>query len=183
VKTLPTLTPPKGTTKRPTPPKGEKSASPRHNLLSRHRLPLPSTTPAAVTLGWYVSGRTEQAIASRPFHPDPLPHLAPIESLWGVMHQNVTHNRCYARLCDFKAKTMMFLAQHVPRNWNALRDSVTDSVPRSGRRDYSTPISADCDPGWEVARLPWAAPQSIRNRVLPWCFRRESFDRNSGLEL
>jgi transposase len=24
------------------------------------------------------------------------PHLNPIERLWGLMHKNVTHNRCYA---------------------------------------------------------------------------------------
>jgi hypothetical protein len=52
-----------------------------------------STTSATVTLGCYVGGRIEQAIASRPFHPGPLPHLDPIEPLWGVMHQNVTLER------------------------------------------------------------------------------------------
>jgi len=61
------------------------------------------------------------------FLPTYCPHLNPIERLWGVMHQNVTHNRCYARFRDFKVKTMTFLTQNVPRNWNTLRDSVTDN--------------------------------------------------------
>ena len=61
------------------------------------------------------------------FIPTYSPHLNPIERLWGVMHQNVTHNKCYATFRDFKTKTMTFLTRDVPRNWDALRDSVTDN--------------------------------------------------------
>ena len=39
------------------------------------------------------------------FIPTYCPHLNPIERLWGLMHRNVTHNKCYAtcasvRRCD-----------------------------------------------------------------------------------
>ena len=61
------------------------------------------------------------------FIPTYSPHLNPIERLWGVMHQSVTHNKCYATFRDFKTKTMTFLTRDVPRNWDALRDSVTDN--------------------------------------------------------
>src|SRR5450759_1136749 len=61
------------------------------------------------------------------FIPTYSPHLNPIERLWGVMHQNVTHNKCYATFRDFKTKMMTFLTRDVPRNWDALRDSVTDN--------------------------------------------------------
>jgi transposase len=61
------------------------------------------------------------------FIPTYSPHLNPIERLWGVMHQNVTHNKCYATFRGFKTRAMTFLTQDVPRNWNAMRDSVTDN--------------------------------------------------------
>jgi transposase len=61
------------------------------------------------------------------FIPAYCPHLNPIERLWGVMHHNVTHNTCYATFRDFKAKAMTFLTQNVPKNWHAMRDSVTDN--------------------------------------------------------
>ena len=31
------------------------------------------------------------------FVPSYCPHLNPIERLWKVMHENVTHNKCYAK--------------------------------------------------------------------------------------
>ncbi|MCP4308959.1 MAG: IS630 family transposase, partial [bacterium] len=35
------------------------------------------------------------------FIPAYCPHLNPIERLWGLMHKNVTHNRCYATFNGF----------------------------------------------------------------------------------
>ena len=61
------------------------------------------------------------------FIPPYSPHLNPIERLWGVMHRNVTHNRCHPTFREFKAKTMRFLTREVPRNWSNLRDTVTDN--------------------------------------------------------
>jgi len=40
--------------------------------------------------------------------------LNPIERLWGVMHKNITHNRCYATYKDFAEATLGFLRQDVP---------------------------------------------------------------------
>ena len=61
------------------------------------------------------------------FIPPYSPHLNPIERLWGVMHRNVTHNRCHPTFREFKAKAMTFLTKEVPRNWSNLRDRVTDN--------------------------------------------------------
>jgi transposase len=61
------------------------------------------------------------------FIPTYSPHLNPIERLWGLMHRNVTHNRCYPTFRDFRQRTMTYLTQDVPRNWRTLCDSVTDN--------------------------------------------------------
>jgi transposase len=61
------------------------------------------------------------------FIPTYSPHLNPIERLWGVMHQNVTHNRCYPTFGAFRAKVMTFLIQGVPKNWHTLCDSISDN--------------------------------------------------------
>ncbi|MEB0284627.1 IS630 family transposase, partial [Sphingomonas sp. 10B4] len=61
------------------------------------------------------------------FVPTYSPHLNPIERLWGTMHRNVTHNRSYATFRDFKAATMAFLTQTVPKNWTELCDQVSDN--------------------------------------------------------
>jgi transposase len=36
------------------------------------------------------------------FIPSYGPHLNPIERLWGLMHRNVTHNKCYATLVSIQ---------------------------------------------------------------------------------
>ena len=61
------------------------------------------------------------------FIPTYCPHLNPIERLWGVMHRNVTHNKCYATCAQFADATLGFLREKVPRNWPGFRDSVTDN--------------------------------------------------------
>src|SRR5271155_2224329 len=43
------------------------------------------------------------------FIPTYCPHLDPIERLWGLMHKNVTHNRCYAKFNDFCNAVLGFL--------------------------------------------------------------------------
>ena len=62
------------------------------------------------------------------FIPTYCPHLNPIERLWGVMHRNVTHNKCYENCAEFAATTLDFLRNKVPRNWADLCDSVTDNA-------------------------------------------------------
>ena len=61
------------------------------------------------------------------FVPPYCPHLNPIERLWGVMHKEVTHNKCYATCKDFAEATLGFLREKVPRRWTDFRDSVTDN--------------------------------------------------------
>jgi transposase len=61
------------------------------------------------------------------FIPNYCPHLNPIERLWGVMHRNVTHNKCYTTLAQFADAALGFLRDTVPRNWATMCDSVTDN--------------------------------------------------------
>jgi transposase len=61
------------------------------------------------------------------FVPPYSPHLNPIERLWGLMHKNVTHNRCYATFDGFCQAMLGFLKDDVPKNWRHLCDSVTDN--------------------------------------------------------
>jgi transposase len=61
------------------------------------------------------------------FIPPYCPHLNPIERLWGVMHKNTTHNKCYATARDFCTAILTFLRYKVPQNWRTYCDSVTDN--------------------------------------------------------
>lgn len=61
------------------------------------------------------------------FIPPYCPHLNPIERLWGLMHRNVTHNRCYPAFADFCNATLAFLREQVPKDWAQLCDSVSDN--------------------------------------------------------
>jgi len=61
------------------------------------------------------------------FVPPYCPHLNPIERLWGVMHKAITHNRCSASLRAFQTEILTFLRHTVPRQWDTIRDTVTDN--------------------------------------------------------
>ena len=61
------------------------------------------------------------------FVPAYCPHLNPIERLWGVMHKNITHNKCYATYKDFADVTLAFLRKDVPKRWREFRSAVTDN--------------------------------------------------------
>ena len=61
------------------------------------------------------------------FVPAYCPHLNPIERLWGVMHKNITHNKCYATYKDFADATLGFLREEVPERWREFRSAVTDN--------------------------------------------------------
>jgi transposase len=61
------------------------------------------------------------------FLPAYCPHLNPIERLWGLMHKNVTHNRCHDRFADFSSAVLNFLRTEVPQNWRDLCDHVSDN--------------------------------------------------------
>ena len=70
------------------------------------------------------------------FIPTYCPHLNPIERLWGVMHRNVTHNKCYATCAQFADATLGFLRETVPRNCADLCDSVTDNFRIINPKDF-----------------------------------------------
>ena len=61
------------------------------------------------------------------FVPPYCPHLNPIERLWGLMHEHITHNKCYATSRRFADEIFEFLRDEVPRRWHRFRDSVTDN--------------------------------------------------------
>ena len=70
------------------------------------------------------------------FIPSYCPHLNPIERLWGVMHRNVTHNKCYASCAQFAEATLGFLREKVPGDWARLCDSVTDNFRVIKPKDF-----------------------------------------------
>ena len=82
----------------------------------------------------YHHAKLVQAWLARPdcriklhFVPAYCPHLNPIERLWGLMHRNTTHNKCYATFKDFSDAMLTFLREDVPRNWRTYCDEVTDN--------------------------------------------------------
>ena len=70
------------------------------------------------------------------FLPAFCPHLNPIERLWGVMHKNITHNKCYQTRGEFAEATLVFLRDEVPRRWAELCDSVTDNFRIISPKDF-----------------------------------------------
>jgi transposase len=55
------------------------------------------------------------------------PHLNPIERLWGVMHEYVTHNRYYPGFNEFAEAILAFFEKTVPKHWPDFRDRVSDN--------------------------------------------------------
>ncbi len=70
------------------------------------------------------------------FIPAYCPHLNPIERLWGLMHKNVTHNRCYAKFNGFCGAMLTFLREEVPKNWTSYCDTVTDNFRVISPKDF-----------------------------------------------
>ena len=70
------------------------------------------------------------------FLPAFCPHLNPIERLWGVMHKNITHNKCYQTRGEFAEATLVFLRDEVPRRWAELCNSVTDNFRIISPKDF-----------------------------------------------
>jgi transposase len=70
------------------------------------------------------------------FVPTYCPHLNPIERLWGLMHRNVTHNKCYAKFNDFCAAVLGFLRGEVPQNWQKYAHQVTDNFRVINPKDF-----------------------------------------------
>ena len=61
------------------------------------------------------------------FVPSYCPHLNPIERLWKVMHENVTHNKCYAKFRDFADAILCFLRKTVPQRFDEFSSTITDN--------------------------------------------------------
>ena len=55
------------------------------------------------------------------------PHLNPIERLWAVMHQFVTHNRHYPTQKQFANAILKFFRETIPNEWKSLRNQVSDN--------------------------------------------------------
>ena len=70
------------------------------------------------------------------FSPAYCPHLNPIERLWGLMHKNVTHNRCHEKFTDFAAAMLAFLREEVPQKWNLYCDDVSDNFRVISPKDF-----------------------------------------------
>jgi len=70
------------------------------------------------------------------FIPVSCPHLNPIERLWGVMHKNITHNRCYGSLREFAQAILTFLRDTVPKNWLKFCDQITDNFRVINPNDF-----------------------------------------------
>jgi transposase len=70
------------------------------------------------------------------FVPAYCPHLNPIERLWGLMHRNITHNKCYKSFRDFCTAMLNFLRDEVPKNWHTLCDEVSDNFRVINPKDY-----------------------------------------------
>jgi transposase len=55
------------------------------------------------------------------------PHLNPIERLWAVMHQHVTHNRAYPTQKQFAEAILKFFRETISKQWRDFRNQVTDN--------------------------------------------------------
>ena len=55
------------------------------------------------------------------------PHLNPIERLWAVMHQCVTHNRHYATQKQFANAILRFFRETLPKEWKTFQSQVSDN--------------------------------------------------------
>ena len=55
------------------------------------------------------------------------PHLNPIERLWAVMHQCVTHNHHYSTQKQFADAILRFFRETLPNEWETFRNQVSDS--------------------------------------------------------
>jgi len=61
------------------------------------------------------------------FLPLHAPHLNPTGRLWGVMHRHVRRNRFHADLRQFTGAIFRFFDGTLPREWEAIAESVTGS--------------------------------------------------------
>ena len=70
------------------------------------------------------------------FLPPYCPHLDPIERLWALMHENVTHNRDYKTFAEFKREIITFFGTKCPEVEALLRPN-HGQFPRHSSRRFS----------------------------------------------
>jgi len=70
------------------------------------------------------------------FLPAYAPHLNPIERLWGVMHEHVTHNRYYETFDDFIAAILGFFRKTLPEKALQFQSRITDNFRVISNRGY-----------------------------------------------
>ena len=70
------------------------------------------------------------------FLPSYCPHLDPIERLWALMHENLTHNRDYKTFAEFRGEILNFLRHTVPKQWKRFCDRITDNFRVIHRADF-----------------------------------------------
>ena len=70
------------------------------------------------------------------FFPSYCPHLDPIERLWALMHENVTHNRDYKTFNEFRQEILTFLRHTVPKQWKRFCDRISDNFRVIHRADF-----------------------------------------------
>jgi len=56
--------------------------------------------------------------------------------LWGLMHKQITHNKCHETFRDFSDAILTFLREEVPRNWRLYCDDVTDNFRIISSKDF-----------------------------------------------
>jgi len=70
------------------------------------------------------------------FLPPYAPHLNPIERLWGIMHEHITHNRHYPTFGQFVDAVIGFLRNTVPKNACQWCDTITDNFRIISQKKY-----------------------------------------------
>jgi hypothetical protein len=76
------------------------------------------------------------------FLPSYRPHLDPIERLWGLMHENLTHNRDYKTFAEFRGEILKFLRHIAPRGWKHFCDRNDGQLSRDPSRRISASLLA-----------------------------------------
>jgi len=78
------------------------------------------------------------------FLPPYAPHLNPTGRLWGVMHRHARRNRFHADLRQFTGAVLHFFDGTLPREWEAIAESVTDSFRVITHDGYRMAACAGC---------------------------------------
>jgi len=70
------------------------------------------------------------------FLPSYAPNLNPIERLWGIMHQHITHNQYYSTFNEFVDAVIGFLRNTVSKKTREWRDTITDNFRVISQKNY-----------------------------------------------